>query len=438
MNAHLKYFAILFILSGYFFWTGCSKTFVAPKQSDLVEPYKLIRSIPVRYPVSELSEYLYRCDVPDMDISEDGSTILYVVNVNKRSEFSAKKNIIIHESRSILFKNMEMQTDWFFGIEDPTFVDQDQGFLAKLVYVQNNQIKFGVLFNKKIMNDNWYGVGKPIFHPQTRQIAFKVSTNPTSAIQPKKNFVAINGMQATDSHDWIKEDLVFAPISNEAAYAANDGRKWAIYIGNKKITSDFDDITGPVFHPISKSLFYGAKSNDQWNVYENDTAKSPPYQEVSMPTFSENGNNIAYKIKKGNQWCMAFNHQILAGSYQKMGIPVFNPDGTNIAYTVFNGRAGYVIKDGRIISPEFLAVENPTFGADQDKIGYIATIGKREGNLISNLSKFVMVNGHKLTPTFKNSVVFRFDKSGKNIYFAGFDEFEKEIQMGLVNIDNLN
>jgi hypothetical protein len=95
-----------------------------------------------------------------------------------------------------------------------------------------------------------------------------------------------------------------------------------------------------------------------------------------------------------------------------------------------------VIKNGQIISPEFLNVDNPTFGADQS-IAYLATIGTLEGNLVSNLSSFVMVNQKKVSPKFKSSVTYRFDKTGKNIYFAGFEQFDKMILIGSFNLGDL-
>ena len=132
----------------------------------------------------------------------------------------------------------------------------------------------------------------------------------------------------------------------------------------------------------------------------------------------------------------ALNHAVLKGCYKKLGNPVFDAEGVNIAYTAADDHAAFVIKNGQIISPEFLNVDNPTFGADQS-IAYLATIGTLEGNLVSNLSSFVMVNQKKVSPKFKSSVTYRFDKTGKNIYFAGFEQFDKMILIGSFNLGDL-
>ena len=211
---------------------------------------------------------------------------------------------MINESRSLLYKNSKKLTAWYFKIEDPTFIENEKGFYAKMIYIQNNQRKAGILYNEKILMNNWYDVGKPVFNPQAKEIAFKVNDNPDAGIRPKNNYIALNGMKATDGHDWIKDEITFAPVGRDVVYAAEDNEKWAIYIGNKKITSNYDNITAPVFRPISKSLVYGAKSNNLWHIYENDTIISPAFEEVSIPVFCANGKNVAYKIKKGDQLWM--------------------------------------------------------------------------------------------------------------------------------------
>ncbi len=362
----------------------------------------------------------------DLEISPDGTSLLYALRCE---DFRTRPGILVHESQTILFKDGVPVSKRCFSIEDIRFDEKGTHYAARTTHVINNQRTAGLIKDGLLIKRNWANTGTLSIHPTTGSVAHRVLSAHRSSKTAGKYFAGLNGELASGGFEFMRDPVVFVPHSESIAFAGKRQKRWAIYIGDKKISADFEDMTAPAFNPKNGALFFGAQKDGAWAVFGPEGKLSSSFDEVGRPHFSPDGAHVAYRARQGSDWCMAFDHKIFPRCFDKLGEPVYSGDGFHIAYRACLGPACFVMKNDTQETDEFLWVSDIALNRDGSAILYSAKAGTRSQNLATNLTYFVMKNRKRVSPVLRSKMMGRWHDE-TNITIAGFDKFEGQIVHG--------
>lgn len=93
--------------------------------------------------------------------------------------------------------------------------------------------------------------------------------------------------------------LTISPDGSKLAYSAKSGKKWSIYIDDRRISPEFDSVWGSVFSPDGSKVAYMAKSGEKCSLWINEKKVSPEFEYTTFPLFSPDGFKVAYSVNKG-------------------------------------------------------------------------------------------------------------------------------------------
>lgn len=168
--------------------------------------------------------------------------------------------------------------------------------------------------------------------------------------------------------------LTFSRDAKWLAYAASDGNKWFLVVGDRQ-EAPFQRVGEPTFSYDSRRIGYVALQDNGSRVVVVNSKLGAPCDEVfdGRVFFSQEGDHVAYGARKGQKW-----HVVLDGQESPpadfLGSATglqFSPDGKRLGYAALHGRSWRIVA-GAKDQPAWVNVADLALHPQEDRLAYAA------------------------------------------------------------------
>lgn len=339
-------------------------------------------------------------------------------------------------SYAALFVNNLRLTDTLYHVGTPVFCTDEKRYVVEYhEVVDESYVKEGINFNGQYFQGDWLHVDKPVLNPTCEFVAYSTYNSQAPKIGYFDYRIVMNNQIISETYHSIKSEVAFVPQKSQVAFAAMRDGKWAIYYtGDTKLTEDFDDITQPYFNPATEKLVYGAMMNNTWSLYSGEKLIHAGLENIENIILSSDGLKIAYKAQVGKNWCVMVNDEVYSKTFIWIDEISFSPDNMSLYYEAGGDKNRRLYMDEKPVSDKFLHISNLKISPDGNNIAFIATNGKTSGNVVSDLSHFLIVNNTKVSPVYRSAMDYYYTNNSE-IIFVGFEkENNKIIEFGKLTI----
>jgi len=239
----------------------------------------------------------------------------------------------------------------------------------------------------------------------------------------RRSSVWIGDKKVSPDFGNITELIAFCPDGSKVAYSAEARfNNMSVWVNNSRISPEFSQIVDVVFSPDCSTVAYRAVTHRDFDpkawgknsIWINGTRVSPEGSSAypRLPIFSPDGSKVAYIAEIDKKWSVWINDKRVSPEFDMIeGDLIFSPDGSSVAYTGVRDKIASIWIDGK---RQFDNAYGPVFSPDGSKIAY----RKVEGGAWS-----VYINNKKVSPQFRFVSRLAFSSDGSKVaYSAGGDK----------------
>ncbi len=282
--------------------------------------------------------------------------------------------------------------------------------VTPVVYIKNQDNTYNALYTVRfrIEKDNCFAllnedkrispeynghISRPYVSDDEKSQAYFAENN-------KKFFVVLNNEKLSLEFDKIEGDIQFCESGKNVIYRAKMDGDWYVMKGNKKVSQGFSEIGAILINNDETKIIYQGKSGKKWSIYVNDKKNSGDFDFIDQEmTLYEKDFKIAYAACNNDVMFVMVNDKKVSPEFEKF------PNPKMLAKVLEKKRLGLI---------------DLTFNKTGNRVAYLHEISKTEGDLITHNEKYIlMINDIQILPESYGSSLISI-QSGKLIY-AGID-----------------
>jgi Tol biopolymer transport system component len=243
----------------------------------------------------------------------------------------------------------------------------------------------------------------------------------------RRSSVWIGDKKVSPDFGNITEVIAFCPDGSKVAYSAEARlNNMSVWVNNSRISPEFSQIVNVVFSPDCSTVAYRAVTHRDFDpkawgknsIWINGTRVSPEGSSAypREPLFSPDGSKVAYVAEIDMKWSAWINDKRVSPEFDMIeGDLIFSPDGSSVAYTGVRDKIASIWIDGK---RQFDNAYGPVFSPDGSRIAYRK---KEEGRAWS-----VYINNKKVSPQFRLASNLVFSPDGSKVAYSGGGDKENQ------------